>query len=72
LIGGLEAAVTGLKAISETWAEQPRLMTPITISVVPVERQGTLKQIREWLERSPKESMIRTRLNELMLDFKRS
>jgi hypothetical protein len=31
-----EAALFGVKAISETWAEQPEMTTPISVSIVPV------------------------------------
>jgi hypothetical protein len=64
-----EAALTALKAISETWAQQPGITTPITVSVVPVEHQVTLKQIKSWVEKSagsPKEAALRFRLKELL------
>lgn len=65
-----EAALVGLKAISETWAGEPGMRTPISISTVPVEHQVTLFQIKEWAEkpggRSPKEVVMKNRLTELL------
>ena len=64
-----EAALAGLKAISETWAEEPGMNTPISVSIVPVEHQVTLRQIRTWVEsnpKSPKEIAQKTRLKELL------
>src|SRR5687767_1240583 len=40
-----EAALFGLEAISETWAEQPGVNTPISVSIVPVFHHVTLRQI---------------------------
>jgi hypothetical protein len=64
-----EAALYGVKAISETWAEQPEMSTPISVSIVPVVHQVTLRQIKTWVERgsgSPKEMAQRFRLKELL------
>jgi hypothetical protein len=64
-----EAASCGLKAISETWAEQPGVNTPISVSIVPVVHQVTLRQIKTWVERgsrSPKDMAQRYRLKELL------
>jgi hypothetical protein len=64
-----EAALAGLKAISETWAEEPGMLTPISVSIVPVEHQVTLKQIKLWIDKgsgTPKEMAQRHRLKELL------
>ena len=65
-----EVALIGLKAISETWAEQPGTMTPITVSIVPVEHTLTLSQVKRWLDgspgTSPKEIILKNRLRELL------
>jgi hypothetical protein len=64
-----EAALFGVKAISETWAEQPGMATPISVSIVPVVHQVTLRQIKTWLERgsgTPREMAQRFRLREMM------
>ena len=64
-----EAALAGLKAISTTWAEQPGINTPISVSIVPVEHQVTLHQIKAWVERgsgTPKEMAQQYRLKSLL------
>jgi hypothetical protein len=64
-----EVTVSGLKAISETWAEEPGINTPISVSTVPVEHQVTLRQIRQWLDTNPKtprEIVPKNRLKELL------
>ena len=64
-----EAALCGLKAISETWAEQPGPRTPIRVSIVPPEHIVTLTQIRQWLDtnpKSPREIIQKGRLKDLL------
>jgi hypothetical protein len=64
-----EAAVKGVKAISESWAEQPLLATAITVAVKPVEHTLTMVQIRAWLDRgagTPKEMALRHELKALL------
>lgn len=66
-----EAAVKGVKAISEAWAEQPQLGTPITVAVKPIEHTLTMIQIRAWLDRgagSPKEMALKSDLKALLVD----
>ena len=46
-----EAALSGLKAISEGWGEKPDAATVITVAIVPPEHLVTLRQIRAWVEK---------------------
>lgn len=50
-----EAAASGLKAISENWAEEPGLLTPIEVKVTaPVVRHElTLQALKRWLNANP-------------------
>lgn len=64
-----EAALSGLKAISDGWDEEPEAGTPNTVSIVPPEHVVTLRHIRTWLEKgsgSPKDMALRHRLRELL------
>lgn len=65
-----EAAVVGMRAITESWADQPGVMTPISIEVVNVVRhEVTLQKIRQWLNgtcRSPRERVLKDRLKEMI------
>ena len=64
-----EAALFGVKAISETWAQEPDLAAPISVSIVPVVHQVTLRQIRTWVDRgagSPRDMAQRHRLKQLL------
>jgi hypothetical protein len=64
-----EAALAGLKAISEGWGEEPEMTTPISVSIVPPEHLVTLRQIRTWVEKgsgTPKDMALRHRLKELL------
>jgi hypothetical protein len=47
-----EAAVEGIKAISQRWGEQPGPLTPIAVEVKAptITHELTLKQIQQWLE----------------------
>jgi hypothetical protein len=62
-----EAAVEGIKAISQQWGEQPGLVTPIIVEVKAptITHQLTLQQIQHWLEsgcNSPKDKVTKDRL----------
>jgi hypothetical protein len=64
-----EAALSGLKAISEGWGEEPDLGTAISVSIVPPEHIVTLRQIRTWIEKgsgTPKDMALRHRLKDLL------
>jgi hypothetical protein len=65
-----EAAVLGVRAISEEWAEEPALGSKIEIEVSApaVTHEVTLKQLRDWLNgtcRSPKDRLAKERLRSL-------
>ena len=67
-----EAAVLGLKAISEEWAEEPGAVTPIEIQVqLPaVKHELRMRHIRQWLDSnctSPKEKALKERLKGLLI-----
>jgi hypothetical protein len=64
-----EAAVEGIKAISQQWGEQPGPVTPIVVEVKApaVEHELTLKQIQQWLDgtcNSPKDKLTKDRLRQ--------
>jgi hypothetical protein len=65
-----EAALTGLKAISEVWGEEPEVGTPIEVSIVPPVHSVTLRQIKTWVEKSapgsPKDVATKHRLRRLL------
>jgi hypothetical protein len=64
-----EAALAGLKAISEGWGEEPEMATPISVSMVPPEHLVTLRQIKAWVDKAsgtPKDMAVRHRLKELL------
>jgi hypothetical protein len=66
-----EAAVLGIRAISEEWAEEPALGTKIEVEVTApaVTHEVTFKQLRDWLNgtcRSPKDRMVKDRLKSLL------
>jgi len=67
-----EAALLGIRAISQEWAEEPGLLAPIEIQVkLPaVRHEVTLKQLREWLTstcKTPKERVLKERLKQLAM-----
>ena len=67
-----EAAAFGIKAISQEWAEEPGLVTPISVEVKAptVRHQLTLKAVRDWAvraSRSPKERLIKERVRTLLM-----
>jgi len=62
-----EAAVEGIKAISQQWGEQPGPVTPIAVEVKAptITHELTLKQIQQWLDgacNSPKDKVTKDRL----------
>ena len=64
-----EAAVEGIRAISEQWGQEPGAMTPIVVEVKPppVAHQLTLRQIHSWLESTsagPRDAVMKQRLKE--------
>ena len=64
-----EAAVEGIKAISQAWGEQPGLITPIAVEVKAptITHELTLKQIQQWLDggcNSPKDKVTKDRLRQ--------
>jgi hypothetical protein len=66
-----EAAVLGIKAISEHWAEEPGIGTRLEIEVKSpaVRHEMTLRQLRQWLDgtcASPKEKLVKERLKALL------
>jgi hypothetical protein len=66
-----EAAVLGIAAISQEWAEEPALMTSIQVEAVSpaVRHEVTVKQIRQWLNSnctSPRERVMKERLKGLI------
>ena len=66
-----EAAVLGIKAISEHWAEEPGIGTRLEIEVKTpaVRHEITLRQLRQWLDgtcASPKEKLVKERLKALL------
>jgi hypothetical protein len=66
-----EAAVLGIRAIREEWAEEPVAMTRIEVQVKApaVTHEITFKQLRDWLQgtcRSPKERLTKNRLKALL------
>lgn len=66
-----EAAVVGVRAISEQWAAEPGSMTRIEVQVrgPAVRHELTLGQVRRWLESStasPKERILKDRLRQLL------
>jgi hypothetical protein len=66
-----EAAVLGIRAISEEWAEEPGLAAKIEVQVTApaVTHEVTFKQLRDWLNgtcRSPKERIVKERLKALL------
>lgn len=66
-----EAAVLGIHAISQEWAEEPALMTSIEVHVkqAAVTHEITVKQLRQWLDatcRSPRERIVKERLKTLL------
>lgn len=66
-----EAAVLGVKAISQQWGEEPGVGTRIEVQVKSpaVRHEVTLAGIRQWLggtSRSPKEALLRERLRSLL------
>ena len=64
-----EAALVGLKAISEGWGEEPEASTPITVSIVPPEHVVTLRHIKAWVEKGsgpPRDMALRHRLKALL------
>jgi hypothetical protein len=66
-----EAAVLGIRAISEEWAEEPALGTKIEVEVAAptVTHEITFKQLRDWLNgtcRSPKDRLKKGRLKSLL------
>lgn len=66
-----EAAVLGIRAISQEWGIEPAQLTPIEIEVrAPATLHSvTLRHIRQWLDgasRSPKERVLRDRLREML------
>jgi hypothetical protein len=66
-----EAAVLGIAAISQQWAEEPALMTSIQVEAVApaVKHEVTVKQIRQWLNSnctSPSEKVMKDRLRALL------
>jgi len=67
-----EAAVEGIKAISQQWGEQPGPITPIVVEVKApaVQHELTLKQIRQWLDgasNSPKDKVAKDRLRQRLM-----
>jgi hypothetical protein len=66
-----EAAVLGIRAISEEWAEEPGLATKIEVEVTApaVTHEITFKHLRDWLNgtcRSPKDRIVKDRLKSLL------
>jgi len=62
-----EAAVEGVRAISEQWGQEPGPLTPISVEVKPppVIHNLTLRQIRQWIgtnATSPKDKLAKQRL----------
>ena len=67
-----EAAVEGIKAISQQWGEQPGLITPIAVEVKgpTITHELTSKQIRHWLDggsNSPKDMVTKNRLRQRLM-----
>ena len=66
-----EAAVLGIRAISEQWASEPAPLTTIQIRVnaPSVSHEVTLKQVRQWLDSTcsgPKERLVKDRLKSML------
>jgi hypothetical protein len=66
-----EAAASGLKAISENWAEEPGLLTPIEVKVTAaiVRHEVTLKALKRWVESTasgPKEMLTKQRVKAML------
>lgn len=66
-----EAAVLGIRAISQRWAEEPAPNKRIEVEVraTPVRHEVTLKRIRTWLDSasvSPKERLLKERLRGML------
>jgi hypothetical protein len=67
-----EAAVLGIKAISEQWAQEPAAMTRLEVEVKapPVRHEITVRQVRQWLDgtcASPKERVLKERLKAMLI-----
>ena len=67
----IEAAVLGIRAISEEWSEEPGLATRIEVQVKApaVTHEVTFKQLRDWLDgtcKSPKDRIVKDRLKSLL------
>ncbi len=67
-----EAAILGIKAISQQWGESPGAMTPIEVRVAAPAVKHELRpiQILQWLNassQSPKEKLMKERLKDLFL-----
>jgi hypothetical protein len=66
-----EAAVLGVKAISQEWGQEPALMTSIRVEVKgpAVSHEVTFKDVQGWLNgvcRSPKERAVKERLKAIL------
>jgi hypothetical protein len=66
-----EAAVLGMRAISEQWAQEPGIGTRLDIEVKspPVRHEITVGQVRQWLEStcsSPRERLVKERLKGML------
>ena len=65
-----EAAVVGVKAISEQWGEEPGPTTPLHVEVraPSVTHEITVNQVRQWLDgtcKSPREKILKDPLNRI-------
>ena len=66
-----EAAILGVKAISQEWGQEPALMTSIRVEVKgpAVTHDVTFKDVQAWLQgvcRSPKERAVKERLKAIL------
>jgi hypothetical protein len=69
-----EAALEGVRAISQQWGQEPGPLTPISVEVKPppVTHNLTLRQIRQWIGTnaiSPKDKLAKERLKERLGDW---
>lgn len=69
-----EAAVEGVRAISEQWGQEPGPLTPISVEVKPppITHNLTLRQVRRWTATSatsPKKKLAKERLKERLGDW---
>jgi hypothetical protein len=66
-----EAAILGIRAISEQWASEPAPVTTISVHVKapPVSHEITWKQVRQWLDTTcagPREKLAKERLKAML------